>query len=65
MIMRGIVASILLGLALRAAADEAAPVVAGDSAPDFALTSHTEATVKLTDYRDKHHVVLVFTRAHW
>lgn len=66
MVVRTIAAfSVLLGFAVRVAADEVAPVVAGDVAPDFALTSHTEATVKLSDYRDKQYVILVFTRAHW
>ena len=36
----------------------------GQSAPDFSLKSHTDATVKLSDYRGKN-VVLAFFPLAW
>ncbi len=36
----------------------------GQTAPDFILTSHTGATVKLSDYRGKN-VVLAFFPLAW
>jgi len=37
-------------------------VAAGQAAPDFELTDVQGRTVRLSDYRHKKHVVLVFTR---
>jgi peroxiredoxin len=34
----------------------------GQTAPDFELTDVQGNTVRLSDYRDKKHVLLVFTR---
>ncbi len=40
-------------------------VNAGDVAPDFELSSHLGRKVKLSDYRGKKNVVLVFYPLAW
>ncbi len=37
----------------------------GELAPDFTLTSHLERPVRLSDYRGKQNVVLVFFPLAW
>ena len=37
----------------------------GDEAPDFTVTSAESAQVRLSDYRSKKNVILLFGRAHW
>jgi peroxiredoxin len=65
MLTRSLTLCMLLGLAFCATAAEEALVSVGDTAPGFALENEKGETVKLSDYRDKESVVLVFTRAHW
>lgn len=38
---------------------------AGDSAPEFTLTSHTGDKVSLSDFKDKKNVVLTFYVLSW
>ena len=37
----------------------------GMPAPDFELKSHLEDTVRLSEYRGKHHVVIAFFPLAW
>ena len=37
----------------------------GDKAPDFTVTTDANNPLKLSDYRGKKHIILVFSRAHW
>jgi peroxiredoxin len=58
------IATLTLALLQPAAAD--APELAkGDVAPEFDLIDEAGESVKLSDYRDKKRVILVFSRAHW
>ena len=41
------------------------PVAPGEQAPDFTLTDHKDATVKLSDSFGKRPAVLVFYRGYW
>lgn len=43
----------------------AKPVATGEQAPDFTLTDHKGATVKLSDSFGKRPAVLVFYRGYW
>jgi hypothetical protein len=47
------------------AAVDTGRVAVGDAAPDFTLASYARGTLKLSDYRGKKDVVLVFYRGHW
>ncbi len=40
-------------------------VAVGQMAPDFTLKSHDGRTVRLSEYRDKRNVVLVFFPLAW
>ena len=46
-------------------AEELDRVGVGDEAPDFALRAYSGGVVRLSDFRDKKDVVLVFYRGHW
>jgi len=48
---------------LSAASDQ--PLKVGDQAPDFALLNAESMTVRLSSFRDRQPVVLVFSRAQW
>ncbi len=37
----------------------------GMEAPDFELTSHQDDTVRLSEYRGRHHVLIVFFPMAW
>lgn len=37
----------------------------GEVAPDFELKSHLDDTVRLSEYRGKHHVLLAFFPLAW
>jgi peroxiredoxin (alkyl hydroperoxide reductase subunit C) len=37
----------------------------GMQAPDFELPSHLEDRIRLSDYREKHHVVIAFFPLAW
>lgn len=37
----------------------------GMKAPDFELKSHLEDTIRLSQYRGRHHVLLAFFPAAW
>jgi peroxiredoxin Q/BCP len=41
------------------------PFRVGQFAPDFSLKSHDGSTVRLSDFRGKKHVVLVFFPLAW
>lgn len=48
------------------AGDKARVVLkAGDSAPDFEVTDADNQKRRLSDYRNRKNVILVFSRAHW
>jgi len=40
-------------------------VTLGDAAPDFALRSYGDGIVRLSQFRGRKDVVLVFYRGHW
>lgn len=40
-------------------------VQVGMKAPDFSLMSHMDDTVRLSEYRGKHHVLIVFFPMAW
>jgi hypothetical protein len=46
-------------------ATEVTRVALGTEAPDFALDSYAGTVVRLSDYRGRKDVVLVFYRGHW
>lgn len=54
-------------LATAAAAEEPAPAVVsvGEPAPDFSVTVADGTELKLSGFRGKSHLVVVFGRAHW
>nr|WP_143184888.1 redoxin domain-containing protein [Rubritalea squalenifaciens] len=56
----------MLGLfSLLSAASQAGEVKVGEVAPDFELKNQDGKVVKLSDYKGKKKVVLVFSRGHW
>lgn len=57
---------LMLGLfSLLSAASQAGEVKVGEVAPDFELKNQDGKVVKLSDYKGKKKVVLVFSRGHW
>jgi len=46
-------------------AEELDRVSVGDEAPDFTLRAYSGGVVRLSDFREKKDVVLVFYRGHW
>lgn len=44
---------------------QAQEVKVGDEAPGFELKNQKGEVVKLSDYKGKKNVILVFSRAHW
>lgn len=54
-------------LSLSTVATAADPVVleVGKPAPDFVVTVRDESELKLSDFRGKSHLLVVFGRAHW
>lgn len=46
-------------------AADAPEVKVGERAPDFALANAEGKTTRLSDFKGKQNVVLVFARAHW
>lgn len=55
----------LVAAPLAMAAERAAPVAAGDVAPDFTLADQNGRSHTLSAERGKRAVVLVFYRGHW
>ncbi len=54
-------------LSLSAVATAAEPVVleVGKAAPDFVVAALDESKLKLSAFRGKSHLLVVFGRAHW
>ena len=69
--MTRLLATLCLSLLLLpvASGDEAEPSVkklpVGKPAPDFTVTVREGKELKLSDFRGKSHLVIVFGRAHW
>ena len=40
-------------------------ITVGMQAPDFSLSSHMDDTVRLSEYRGKHHVLIAFFPWAW
>lgn len=58
-------ALIALSLLANATAGDLPPLSTGAPAPDFTVTARDGTQLKLSSFKDKSHLVVVFGRAHW
>ena len=65
MLARVLAFLLLVASPLSMAAERAAPVATGDTAPDFTLPDQNGRSHRLSAERGKRAVVLVFYRGHW
>ena len=64
--VRQVLFALFIGAVAAAEDPPAAPsITVGKPAPDFTVTGPDGKDFKLSDFRGKSHLVIVFGRAHW
>ena len=56
---------VLDGIKIKKRVKQGYGLAAGDAAPDFTLENENNEKVSLADFKDKHHVLLIFVRGEW